>query len=134
MSSKCFRQCCTLCAVWVIIVTLTACESLPDAGKASLITSAGVGTTQRVAITVKAGSFDPAEVQLVLGAPAVLEFTRVVESTCMQKLKMPWMAQSVELPMNQKVEIPVDTSMSGVFTYSCGMDMVFGEVTIDRAD
>lgn len=132
MSSKCFRQRCTLYVAWVIIVTLTACEPLPDAGEASVITSV-VGVTQRVAITVKAGRFDPAEAQLVLGVPAVLEFTRVVESTCMQKLKMPWMAQSVELPMNQKVEIPVDTSMSGVFTYSCGMDMVFGDVTIDRA-
>jgi hypothetical protein len=28
------------------------------------------------------------------------------------------------------VEIPVDTSMTGVFTYACWMDMVFGEVMI----
>lgn len=126
-----FRQCCMLCLAWVIIL-LSACESLPMA-VASSITSTGE-PVQRISITVQAGSFDPVEVQLVLGLPAVLEFTRVAEGTCTQKLKMPWMEQAIELPMNQKVEIPVDTSMSGVFTYACGMDMVFGQVTIDKAD
>jgi plastocyanin domain-containing protein len=88
------------------------------------------GTTQRVAITAKAGRFEPAQVHLVQGAPAVLEFTRIVESTCMNAVRMPWMEEAVELPMNEKVEIAVDTSMTGVFTYACWMDMVFGEVMI----
>jgi plastocyanin len=128
-----FGQRRTLCAAWIIII-LGACKSTSNAGEASSIVSNDIATTQRVLVTVMAGRFDPAEVQLTMGTPAVLEFKRVVEGTCMQKLKMPWMEQAVELPINQKVEVPVDTSMSGVFTYSCGMNMVFGEVTIDKAD
>jgi plastocyanin domain-containing protein len=52
----------------------------------------------------------------------------------MEAVRMPWMEEAVDLPMNQRVEILVDTSMTGVFTYACGMDMVFGDVIIDEAE
>jgi plastocyanin domain-containing protein len=126
------RLCCRLCSTWLII-TLAAAESIANADDTASM-STDVIAIQRVYIIAKAGRFDPAKVQLVQGLPAVLEFSRIVESNCMQKLKMPWMADAIALPMNQKVEIPVDTSMSGVFTYACGMDMVFGEVTIKPAE
>jgi thiol-disulfide isomerase/thioredoxin len=89
--------------------------------------------SQRVAITVSAGAFEPAVARLVQGVPAVLEFTRVVASECMNAVRMPWMKDAVDLPMNEKVEIPVDTSMTGVFSYSCWMDMVSAEVMIEEA-
>jgi hypothetical protein len=38
----------------------------------------------------------------------------------------------VVLPLNETIEIPVDTSMTGVFSYACAMGMVFGEVVIDK--
>ncbi len=91
-------------------------------------------STQRVAIIAKAGMFEPTEVRLVQGLPAVLEFARAVDSTCMQAVQMPWMQEPVNLPMNERVEISVDTSMTGVFSYSCWMNMVFGKVVIDKAD
>ena len=111
------------------VITLAACESVPRAAS-----EAAVAPTQRVAVMAKAGTFEPAEVHLVQGVPAVLEFTRLVDSECMKAVRMPWMEKAVDLPMNEKVEIPVDTSMTGVFSYSCWMDMVFGEVVIDHAD
>ena len=100
----------------------------------SAASATAAASTQRVAITAKAGTFEPAEVRLVQGVPAVLEFTRVVDSPCMRAVRMPWMEEAVDLPMNEKVEILVDTSLTGVFSYSCGMDMVFGDVVIDKAD
>ena len=78
--------------------------------------------------------FEPAEVRLVQGVPAVLEFTRVVDSICMQAVRMPWLDEAVNLPLNENVEIAVDTSMTGVFSYHCWMNMVSGDVVIDRAD
>jgi plastocyanin domain-containing protein len=125
-----------LCCAWLII-SLTGCESVPSVGNASSADSssvAAVARTQRVAISASAGKFEPAVVHLVRGVPAVLEFTRVVESRCMQAVRMPWMEEAVDLPMNEMVEIPVDTSMTGVFSYSCWMNMVSGEVVIDEAD
>ena len=77
--------------------------------------------------------FEPTRVRLVQGVPAVLEFTRVADSACMQAVRMPWMEEAVDLPMNEAVEIPVDTSMTGVFSYACWMDMVSGDVVIDDA-
>ncbi|NQY92240.1 MAG: cupredoxin domain-containing protein [Deltaproteobacteria bacterium] len=125
-----------ICAACVII-TLTACESTPPANETSSAPPERVSTaagTQRVAITAKAGAFEPAVVNLVQGVPAVLEFTRVADSACMNAVRMPWMEEAVALPMNKKVEIPVDTSMTGIFSYSCWMNMVIGDVVIDRAN
>ena len=114
-----------LCAAGAIAFLITG-----DASRSEAPSVPAAGSTQRIAITATAGRFEPAQVHLVQGAPAVLEFTRVVESACMKAVRMPWMEEAAELPMNEKVEIPVDTSMTGVFTYACWMDMVFGEVMI----
>lgn len=123
-----------LCAAWVL--TLAACASQPAAGPTAAVTtpsSPAAIPTQRVAILAKAGAFEPAKVRLVQGVPAVLEFTRVAESACMEAVRMPWMDEAVDLPMNETIEISVDTSLTGVFSYACWMDMVFGDVVIDKA-
>jgi peroxiredoxin len=96
--------------------------------------SAGGAATQRISIIVREDAFDPAEIHLTEGVPAVLAFTRVVESGCMNAVKMPWMEEAVDLPLNETVEIPVDPSMTGDFSYSCWMDMVHGNVAIVPAD
>ena len=41
------------------------------------------------------------------------------------------MKEAVDLPMHEPVEIAVDTTRAGTFTYSCWMNMVFGRVVID---
>ena len=58
-------------------------------------------------------------------------FTRVEESDCVNAVRMPWMKKAVDLPLNEPVEIEVDTSKAGTFSYSCWMNMVFGRVIID---
>jgi plastocyanin domain-containing protein len=120
----------------LIVITLVACESVPSGSNTSQSATSGTeaaSTAKRIAITAESGRFEPAEVHLIQGTPAVLEFTRVVDSTCMRALRMPWMEEAVDLPMNEKVEVAVDTSMSGAFTYSCWMNMIFGEVVIHEA-
>jgi len=115
-----------LCATW--LVAFSECQFLRSQD------SAGAAATQRISIVVREEAFDPAEVHLTEGVPAVLEFTRVVESGCMNAVKMPWMEEAVDLPLNETVEIPVDPSMNGDFSYSCWMDMVHGNVAIVPAD
>lgn len=120
-----------------VILVLSACASEPRVANPAFTTTTSAvagASTQRVAIIAKAGMFEPTEVRLVQGLPAVLEFTRAVDSTCMQAVQMPWMQEPVNLPMNERVEISVDTSMTGVCSYSCWMNMVFGKVVIDKAD
>jgi plastocyanin domain-containing protein len=85
-----------------------------------------------VAIKATKDGFEPAEVHLTQGRPAVLEFTRVADVECVNAVKMPWHDKPVDLPLNQPVTIAIpDTSKAGTFSYSCWMDMVFGRVTID---
>jgi plastocyanin domain-containing protein len=105
-------------------------ESPPVSTSAAPSSSAPANAV-RASIKVVAGAYEPAEVHLKKGVPGILEFTRVAESDCVNAVKMPWMKEAVDLPLNQKVEIPVDTSKAGTFTYSCWMNMVFGKVTID---
>ncbi len=88
---------------------------------------------QRVAIKVTSKGYEPAEVHFVAGKPAVLEFTRVTESECLNAVKMPWMKEAVPLPLNETVKIPVDTKEAGAFAYSCWMSMIYGRVVIDPA-
>ncbi len=85
---------------------------------------------QKVAVRVTKDGFEPVEVKLVQGKPAVMEITRTVESECLNAVRMPWLAEPIPLPLNQPVTIPVDTSKAQTFRYSCWMNMVFGRVTI----
>ena len=123
-----------LCAVSVITFAACGVDPSVQASSAESANAAAAVDPQRVVVTAKAGTFEPAKAHLVQGVPAVLEFTRVADSECMKAVRMPWMDDAVDLPLNEKVEIPVDTSMTGVFSYSCWMDMVFGEVVIGEAD
>jgi peroxiredoxin len=112
-----------LCATW--LVAFSACPFAPTKDAA---------TTQRIPIIVREEAFEPAEVSLAEGVPAVLEFTRVAESGCTSAVKMPWMEEAVDLPLNEVVEIAVDPSMTEDFSYSCWMDMVHGKVAFVPAD
>ena len=104
--------------------------SSPTAGATGAAASSSQPAT-RVAIQAVDGAFEPAVVHLKQGVPGVLEFTRVVDSECVNAVRMPWMKEAIDLPLNEKVEIPVDTSKAGTFTYGCWMNMVFGRVTVD---
>jgi len=125
---------CVSIGVALIVIALAACESVPSGSNTSQSATSGTeaaSTAKRIAITAESGRFEPAEVHLIQGTPAVLEFTRVVDSTCMRALRMPWMEEAVDLPMNETVKISVDTSMTGVFSYACWMGMVSGDVMIE---
>jgi plastocyanin domain-containing protein len=119
--------------VWPFLL-LVACNSSPTPNKSgqpgSAPATAPSGSAQRVAIKVTKEGFDPPEVKLHQGRPAVIEMTRVVESDCLDAVRMPWMAEALPLPLHKTVEIPVDTAKAGTFRYSCWMSMVFGRVTV----
>jgi len=104
-------------------------DTKPDA---SAPPAAGPAGEQRVAITASIRGFVPAEVKLTQGKSAVLELTRTDGTECVNAVKMPWMSKPIDLPQDETVRIPVDTSKAGTFTYSCWMNMVFGRVTIEN--
>lgn len=92
----------------------------------------GRGEPVVVQVTVTAKGFDPETARFVKGRPAILELTRVEETSCVDSVKFPWSDQVIDLPLRQTVRIVIpDTSKAGSFRYACWMDMVFGTVLIE---
>src|SRR5690606_2047709 len=87
---------------------LAGCERSPQPSAAELVDGG-----QRVEIKADTSGFQPSTVRLRQGTPAVLAFTRVVDSDCVDAVKMPWMEKPVDLPLHETVEIAVDTSKTG---------------------
>jgi plastocyanin domain-containing protein len=66
----------------------------------------------------------------IVGKPSeklVLEVTRTVDGDCLRQVVMPD-KKSFELPLNQKLDIPVTVPASGEVTFACGMDMFRGVI------
>lgn len=111
-----------------------ACDRPAPPEKATASSDPVPEGAQRVAIRATAKGFEPAEVHVEQGRPAVLTFTRIVESSCVDAVKMPWRDEPYDLPLNEPVNVIIpDTSKDGNFAYSCWMDMVHGRVVIDAA-
>jgi plastocyanin domain-containing protein len=102
--------------------------SAPAAGKAEAIATADGKT--KVAIRVTKDGFEPKEVKVPQGKPVVLEFTRETESECLNAVRMPWLTETIALPLDKPVAIPFDAGKVGTVTYSCWMNMVFGKLTV----
>jgi plastocyanin domain-containing protein len=69
-------------------------------------------------------------VKVPQGQPVILEFTRETESECLNAVRMPWLSDTIPLPMNKLVGIPFDASKPGTITYACWMNMIFGKITV----
>ena len=86
--------------------------------------------TERVAVRVTKEGFVPNEVKVPRGKPVVIEFTRETESECLNAVRVPWLKDTVPLPLGKPTAIAFDTSKAGTVTYACWMNMVFGKITV----
>lgn len=87
------------------------------------------GGSQIAKIKVDHG-YEPETVTLKKGVPAKLVFHRINESDCLSRVQSKKLAFNQALPLNQDVEISVDTNRSGEFDYACGMNMFHGKVVV----
>jgi len=84
---------------------------------------------QEVTITVD-GGYSPSKISLNQGQPAVVNFIRQSAKGCLDVVKSDELGFEKELPVGNVVKVDVPTDQAGVFKFSCGMDMVSGEVEI----
>lgn len=84
---------------------------------------------RRVAITVNASGYDPAEVRATAGEPITLVFTRVTDEGCGEVLAIPAHDIRRDLPLNQPVEVTI-TPATGRIRFTCGMDMYDGALVV----
>lgn len=76
------------------------------------------------------GGYNPAVLNLKKDVPVNLIFNRKDASSCLEKVIFPDFGVDADLPLNQDVSILIDTSKSGEFIYSCGMNMFHGKIII----
>ncbi len=84
----------------------------------------------RIEISVDAGGYHPAQIQAPAKSKVTLAFKRVSDVGCGQELVVASMDLKKQLPLNEIVEIEVETGESGEIGFACGMDMYKGKVVI----
>ncbi len=106
----------------------TAKQAPPTAGpSAGTVGSDGV---RRIEVTATAEGYKPERIVGRPGEKLMLVFTRTVDSTCIAQLVTPD-KQTVDLPMNQPVEVAVTVPQTGEVGFACGMDMFHGVVVAE---
>ncbi|KRL67223.1 cupredoxin domain-containing protein [Companilactobacillus versmoldensis] len=76
------------------------------------------------------GGYSPETVVLKKGIPAVLNFTRKDQSSCLDRVVFSDFGVNQALPVNEKEAIKIDTSKAGEYQWACGMDMFHGKLII----
>ena len=88
-----------------------------------------INDIQEVIITV-GGGYAPSTINLNQGQPAVRNFIRQSTKGCLEVVKSDELGFEQDLPIGEIVKIDVPTDQKGIYRFSCGMDMVSGEVEI----
>ena len=129
-------------------LALTACTTdapapVEDAAPASLgtapIAAAGPAEPRMEdgvqVVDVEAGAtFSPSQIQLEAGVPARLVFTRTAENTCITQVKVPaYDVGPVDLPLGEPVAVEFTPTEAGDVRFTCGMDMVTGQIVVQPA-
>jgi hypothetical protein len=99
----------------------------PAAGSLPQITQAPSGATL---IKVSSAGYEPARIQAKAGQPLKLAFFRVDAENCGRLVKFPSLGIERELPPGQTVVIEVTPHKSGPLSFSCGMNMMRGELIV----
>lgn len=88
----------------------------------------------RVEISITRRGFAPDHIEIKQGEPVVLAFTRKTDATCAKTIVVDLgggKRVQKDLPLDQTVEISAKFGKTGELTYSCGMDMIHGVMTVN---
>jgi hypothetical protein len=83
-----------------------------------------------VFIRVGSGGYEPARVNAKAGQALKLAFYRADAQNCGRVVNFPTLGIQRELPPGQTVVVEVTPRKSGVFAFSCGMNMMRGELVV----
>jgi len=85
---------------------------------------------QTARIEINAQGYQPANVKLRRGVPALLTFVRTTDATCVREIVLSDFSVRRELPLNEPVLISFTPRKKGSFTFACGMNMMRGELIV----
>ncbi len=100
---------------------------------ASLVVVVGCAASgpKEIQVTVTDKGFEPKDVTIRQGQPAVLVMTRKTERTCATEAIFAETGRKYDLPLDQPVRVDLSGVSRGTIHYACGMDMLKGTVTIE---
>ena len=83
-----------------------------------------------VRVTIGAGGFEPARVEVPAGRPIHLAFTRDAQPNCGRQVVFPALGLTRDLPLGQTVLIDLPAAESGELRFACGMGMYHGMIVV----
>jgi hypothetical protein len=83
---------------------------------------------QRLEIAVTNEGFVPARLKVKVGKPLTLVVTRKIARTCATEIVIKDFGVDTPLPLNRPVEVKITPKKPGKIHFSCGMDMITGEL------
>jgi plastocyanin domain-containing protein len=87
-------------------------------------------TNKRQIIIVDSGTYQPAHISVPVGRPSIIHFLRKDPSPCASTVIFPAWDISAELPVDEEVAITIQPSSTGVYPFTCQMQMYRGEVHV----
>jgi len=88
-----------------------------------------VEAKERLAIIVN-GGYKPDKIMLKQGKTYELELVRTDNNSCLEEVVIPEFKIRKFLPLNEKVTISITPNKKGDFTFSCGMNMFHGKISV----
>ena len=87
-----------------------------------------VASSVQILVTEK--GFEPPVLNLAAGGPRRVTFLRKTDATCATEVVFPMLKITRKLPLNEAVTIDLPPSASGTLNYTCGMNMLKGQVQL----
>lgn len=112
----------------LLLLTAVACNK-SDKPSGGAATAAGP-VSGTIDVKADENGFSPSTITLKKGEAATLRFKRTTEETCADKVVFPELKITKDLPVNQPVEIAIDTKEAKTLGFECGMGMYKSKVVI----
>ena len=124
--------------VRVLTGVLAAVALMAGAGRAMAQGSSKIGPAAPVTkvpagailVRVSSAGFDPSLIPVKAGRSVKLAFFRFDAQNCGREVVFPTLGIRRELPVGQTVMINVTPRKTGSLTFSCGMNMLHGELLV----
>lgn len=92
---------------------------------------AGKPRVQTARIEIDNQGYKPLRVRLRRGVPAQVTFLRTTNETCATEIVLPDLNIRRALPLNQPVVVRFTPKKKGALTFSCGMNMMSGQLIVE---
>ena len=107
-----------------------ACACCGTSGSSEPITGAATveGDVQRLTVDTSSGSYNPNTITLKAGVPTEITFTQA--SGCLSEVVFPELGIGADLTGGD-VTLKLPALEAGTYGFNCGMQMVFGTLTVE---